>query len=156
MKTSLGAALLLGAGPAAPALAQDAALPGWMAGCWIADHGEGRQSEECWTVPRGAMMLGSGHMFAGGTSLSFEHMRIVREESGLLFIAQPGGAPPTRFTLEAESEAGAQRVSFVNAGNDYPQRVTYWLADGNLQAEIVQLDGSRPMRWTFRRVGAPE
>jgi len=126
-----------------------------MAGCWIAERGEGRQSEECWTAPRGTMLLGSGHMFTADRSLGFEHMRIVREESGLVFIAQPGGAPPTRFSLEtgADDDPAARRVSFVNAANDYPQRVTYWLAEGRLEAEIVQLDGSRPIRWTFRRVG---
>jgi len=151
--TGLGAALLLAA---APAMAGDtgeasAALPGWMAGCWVADHGEGRQSEECWSAPRGDMMLGSGHMVAGDRSLSFEHMRIVREGDALIFIAQPGGAPPTRFTLEREGETTLPRASFVNAANDYPQRVTYWLVDGHLEAEIAMLDGSQPTRWTFRR-----
>jgi len=132
------------------------ALPGWMAGCWIADHGEGRQSEECWTRPRGAMMIGSGHMFRGARSLSFEHMRIAREADGLVFIAQPGGATATRFTLEpAEArDAPGPRISFVNARHDYPQRVTYWLEDGRLQARIAMLDGSRAMHWRFRRTDA--
>jgi hypothetical protein len=129
-------------------------LPRWMAGCWIARHEGETRSEECWTMPRGAMMLGSGHMFAGPVTRSFEHMRIIREGDTLVFVAQPGGAPPTRFALEAHVAPGGDgpaRLSFVNAANDYPQRVTYRLVAGGLEAEIAMLDGSRPMRWSFRR-----
>ncbi|MBB5984564.1 DUF6265 family protein [Sphingobium lignivorans] len=131
-----------------------ASLPGWMAGCWLAETGEARFSEECWTTPRGAMMIGSGHMFGGERSYSFEHMRIVREGGTIVFIAQPGGAPPTRFAMDRQTPSGgpeAASVSFVNPDNDYPQRVTYRLTDGHLEAEIAMLDGSRPMRWSFRR-----
>ena len=35
------------------------ALPAWMAGCWVHVQGE-RWTEECWTTPRGGVMLGSG------------------------------------------------------------------------------------------------
>jgi hypothetical protein len=148
-------ALALAIGCGSPAGAQgEADLPGWMAGCWMTDAAEGRRSEECWTMPRGAMMLGSGHLFESGRSLSFEHMRIVREGGSIIFIAQPGGAPPTRFTLERQVAPGgeaAPQVRFVNAANDYPQRVTYRLVGGALEAEIAQKDGSHPMRWTFKR-----
>jgi len=142
----IGLALLA----AAPAGAQGeaAALPGWMAGCWLTDDANGRRSEECWTAPRGAMMLGSGHVVEGSKSLSFEHMRIVREGTRLVFIAQPGGAPPTRFPLETQS---ATEMRFLNADHDYPQRVTYRLVDGALEAEVAMKDGARAMRWTFRR-----
>ena len=34
-------------------------LPAWMAGCWEARDGD-RWSEECWTIPRAGMMMGSG------------------------------------------------------------------------------------------------
>ncbi len=131
-------------------------LPGWMAGCWMT-AGEGSCTEECWTVPRGAMMLGSSHTFEGGETRWFEHMRIEREAEGLVFIAQPGGSPPTRFAIAA-TPVGADGqpvgVLFVSAEHDYPQRVHYFLdADGALVGEISMMDGSRVQRWVYRRAG---
>ena len=146
-----------------PGMAQDSGLatsakplPGWMAGCWMT-VGEGSRTEECWTVPRGAMMLGSSHTFQSGETRWFEHMRIVREASGLVFIAQPGGVPPTRFAMTA-APVGADGqpvgVLFVSAEHDYPQRVHYYLdADGALVGEISMMDGSRVQRWVYRRAG---
>ena len=130
------------------------ALPGWMAGCWMT-AGEDARTEECWTVPRGAMMLGSSHTFQNGETRWFEHMRIVREGSGLVFIAQPGGVPPTRFAMAA-APVGADGqpvgVLFVSAEHDYPQQVHYFLdADGALVGEISMMDGSRVQRWVYRR-----
>lgn len=129
--------------------AQDhAALPGWMAGCWLTDPAGGPRSEECWTAPRGAMMLGSGHMFEGGKTLSFEHMRIEREGPSLVFVGQPGGATPTRFALEMQRP---NEVRFLNEAHDYPQRITYRLVNDVLEAEVAMKDGTGSMRWTFRR-----
>ena len=125
------------------------ALPGWMAGCWIAGGEEGVRTEECWTAPRGSMLLGSGHAYAGDRSRSFEHMRIEQVDGSLVFIAQPGGSPPTRFALQATD--GSDGLLFVNAENDYPQRVRYWREGAELLAEISQIDGSNAIRWRFRR-----
>ena len=55
---ALGALVLLGAADAPPP------LPGWMAGCWIEDRGES-WFEECWTAPRGGMLIGSGRSGKG-------------------------------------------------------------------------------------------
>ncbi len=133
-------------------------LPGWMAGCWMTQD-EGSSTEECWTVPRGTMMLGSSHTFDGSETRWFEHMRIVREGGALVFIAQPGGVPPTRFAMAAAptgTDGQPVGVLFVSAEHDYPQRVQYFLdADGALVGEISMLDGSRVQRWVYRRAGAP-
>ncbi|MEQ1726440.1 MAG: DUF6265 family protein [Sphingopyxis sp.] len=132
-------------------------LPGWMAGCWMADGVRGARTEECWTVPRGEMMLGSGHSFVGGQSTAFEHMRIVTEGRTLVFFGQPGGVTATRFTLiERRGEAGRASVTFENREHDYPQRIVYAQQEGGgLQATISLADGSRANSWTFRRAGAP-
>lgn len=127
------------------------ALPNWMAGCWVSE-GEGHaRTEECWTAPRGSMLLGSGHAYTGDRSRSFEHMRIERVDGSLVFVAQPGGSPPTRFALQATE--GGNGLLFVNVENDYPQRVQYWREGAELVAEISQIDGSNAMRWRFRRAG---
>lgn len=150
MTVFAGLALISIAGPATAQgnASGTAQLPGWMAGCWQTAESDGERSEECWTAPHGAMMLGSGHLFDASKTLSFEHMRIAREKGALVFIAQPNGAPSTRFTLEKHAPA---EVSFVNRANDYPQRVTYRLADGDLEAEIAMLDGTKTMKWQFKQ-----
>ena len=127
------------------------ALPNWLAGCWIS-QGEGEaRTEECWTAPRGSMLLGSGHNYAGPRTRSFEHMRIESVEGSLVFVAQPVGSPPTRFALQPTE--GGTALLFVNVENDYPQRVHYWREGAELVAEISQIDGSNAMRWRFRRTG---
>jgi hypothetical protein len=130
--------------------AQEAALPGWMAGCWEMREGD-RWAEECWTIPRGGQMIGSGRAGSGDTVRSFEHMRIERESSGsLTFLASPGGQGWTAFASAADPGAG---VTFVNAANDYPQRVRYWREGELLKAEVSLRDGSNAESWTFRRMG---
>lgn len=133
----------------APLIAQEVELPAWMAGCWELREGE-RWAEECWTVPRAGMMMGSGRTGTGERTASWEFMRIERGEAGLTFSASPGGAPWTSFSA---SEGGADGLVFTNAANDYPQRVRYWREGETLNAEISLEDGSRAMRWSFRRMG---
>lgn len=142
---ALGLALL-----PAGALAEDQALPGWMAGCWEMRDGAG-WADECWTVPRAGMMIGSGRAGSGDSLASFEHMRIERGDGGALtFLASPGGKGWTPFTSAADPDGG---VTFVNTANDFPQRVRYWREGELLKAEISLADGGQAMRWTFTRAG---
>ncbi len=144
----------LGQTPAAPVA--PTALPIWMAGCWITEaDASGARSEECWTVPRGEMMLGSGHHFNGARTLSFEHMRIERVDGALVFVALPGGETPTRFAGQpsAANDGQGDSVLFVNVDNGYPQRIRYWRDGEQLLAEISFLDGRERVRWRFRRAG---
>ena len=129
------------------AFAQQTALPLWMAGCWEMRTGE-RWAEECWTAPRGGQMLGSGRTGDANGVRSFEFMRIERDGEGLAFRASPGGEGWTSFASAADPGDG---VTFLNAANDYPQRVRYWLEGTELRAEISLLDGSNATRFAFRR-----
>lgn len=131
--------------------AQQARLPDWMTGCWEMREGD-RWAEECWTVPRGGMMIGSGRAGSGDTVRSFEHMRIERGEDGKLrFLASPGGQGWTAFAV---ADDPGQGVTFVNPGNDFPQRVRYWREGDLLEAEISLEGGENAMRWTFARMGS--
>lgn len=129
------------------AFAQQTALPLWMAGCWEMRTGE-RWAEECWTAPRGGQMLGSGRTGDANGVRSFEFMRIERDGEGLAFRASPGGEGWTSFVSAADP---GDAVTFLNAANDYPQRVRYWLEGTELRAEISLLDGSNATRFAFRR-----
>lgn len=124
-------------------------LPGWMAGCWIEKKGD-RWTEECWTVPRAGMMMGSSRMGRGDKTISWENLRIVMDEGGMSYIASPGGREPTTFAWQAAKQSG---VTFVNVAHDYPQRIRYWREGEMLMAEISLADGSRPMRWAYKRLG---
>ena len=131
------------------ASAQEAVMPSWMAGCWQMRDGE-RWAEECWTIPRGGQMMGSGRTGEGATLAGFEFMLIERGEDGLRFRAAPGGAGWTPF---AAGEDPGEGVTFLNPDNDYPQRVRYWREGDLLKAEISQLDGSRTVGFSFSRMG---
>ena len=150
----LAMALAIGA----PAVAQndDPVLPAWMAGCWETRDGA-RWAEECWTVPRGGMMVGSGRRGEGDRLGEWEVMRIALSEPQgegpalrMAFAAAPGGTGWTTFAWSPGDDAG---VAFHNAANDYPQLIRYWREGSNLNARISMADGSRPVQWTYRPMG---
>jgi len=127
----------------------------WMAGCWVGDEGAGR-SEECWMPPAGGMMLGLHRDLAADGSLAgFEYLRIVADESGLAYLASPGGRSPTTFRLQ---EASAGRVVFSCPEHDFPQRIVYVLDSGMLHARVegVVDDELHAMEWSWRPKGIAE
>jgi hypothetical protein len=141
---------------AASAQSAEPQLPAWLAGCWEMRDGD-RWAEECWTVPRGGMMLGSGRAGVGDRVASWENMRIALNEPAgegpvvrMAFVAAPGGVGWTTFGWSPSPDSG---VTFHNVANDYPQRVRYWREGELLKAEISLEDGSNAMGWTFRRMG---
>lgn len=138
-------------------LAEAAALPipAFLAGCWEQQRTEGRWTEECWTDPRGGLMIGSGRNGRGDKIVNWEWMRIERGSDGTpTFYGSPMGAPAVAFKA---SEADAKSITFVNASHDYPQRIRYVVADTGLDAETSLADGNKPMRWSYRRTaGGPK
>lgn len=133
---------------ATPAAAQEAAMPGWLAGCWEEVDGES-WTDECWTYPRGGIQIGSGRSGRGDTLRSWEAMQIIRGADGkLTFWASPNGAPRVQFSLVSQ---GAREVVFANPAHDYPQRVRYWREGELLKAEVALADGTQAEGFTFRR-----
>jgi hypothetical protein len=136
--------------------AQPLALPAWMAGCW--EHrSESKWAEECWTGPRGGIMLGSGRSGTGGVLDSWEVMQIEMIETDdpapdpLTFYGAPKGQNRTAFAwVRTSSEPG---ITFVNAGHDYPQRIRYWRDGKYLMAEVSLADGSKAQRWRYAPKG---
>jgi formylmethanofuran dehydrogenase subunit B len=129
-------------------------LPEWMAGCWEQRKGE-NWTEECWTAPGGGVMLGSGRTVVGGKLRDWEAMQImlhdVETNAKMVFWASPGGKNRTAFAWSPSEMSG---VTFYNVAHDYPQRVRYWREGEQLKAEVSLADGSKPMRWTYKRVQA--
>ena len=136
------------------AAASQPALPAWMEGCWELRSGE-RWTEECWSSPKGKMMIGYSRSGTGERVSEWETMQIALEdETGdpavvrLAFWASPGGAARTMFSWAPDDRPG---VAFYNQENDYPQRIRYWRDGEELLAEIALADGSKARRWRYSR-----
>jgi hypothetical protein len=135
---------------AAAAAAETPALPAFMTGCWDRVDGE-HWTQECWMEPKAGLMLGASREGTGAKLKSWEQLRIERSAEGkITLFASPGGRPPLPFEGRFVS---VNAIEFTNASHDYPQRIRYELKDGSLQAEISLIDGSKPVRWTYKREG---
>jgi hypothetical protein len=145
MRTIAAAAILLVA--AAPEKA-DVSRLAWLSGSWVSEEGE-RWTEESWTAPRGAMMLGTGSSGRGQAVRDWEHMRIAPDEAGVLsFWGSPKGAAAVAFRLVSLVEGEAV---FENPRHDFPQRIAYRRDGEALVATISLQDGSNAMSWRYRR-----
>lgn len=122
----------------------------WLAGAWVGTRSSGSSIEERWSPPLGGAMLAvSRTVNTSGKMVAFEYLRIVQRESGLVYIAQPGGKTATEFVLTELSES---RAVFDNPRHDYPKRIVYELsAEGGLSATIGFLKGGTPRRYDFER-----
>lgn len=143
---------------------QDIALPAparaamddmaWLAGAWVGTRGAGGTTsiEERWSPPLGGAMLGVSRTVSRGSMRAFEFLRIVERDGGLVYVAQPGGNPPTEFVLV---ELGPMRAVFENPRHDSPQRIVYERsAEGGLSASIGFANGGRSQRFEFLREGS--
>ena len=119
-------ASVLSVGAAAPSFSRPVIqaappLPSWLAGCW--ERRTPRQLvEEHWMVPKGGTMLGLGRTTRGDSLLDFEHTRIYRRGTRLVFAANPSGQAPAEFESIHASDSA---VTFENLRHDFPQRVIY-------------------------------
>ena len=130
--------------------ASPAPLPAYLAGCWEQRKGD-RWTEECWTAPRGGLMIGSGRDGHGDIVRHWEWMRIERAGDGSLsFYGSPKGAAAVAFKATQISET---EIVFANPSHDFPQRVRYLRTTTGIDAEVSLADGSKPVRWSYRRPG---
>lgn len=123
----------------------------WMAGAWVGTRGEKVTTsfEERWSPPLGGSMLATARTVTKDRMVAFEYLRLVERDGGLVYIAQPGGRPPTEFVL---TELGKNRAVFENPRHDSPQRIVYELsAEGGLSASIGMMKGGTPRRFEFKR-----
>ncbi len=120
----------------------------WLADVWVA-KGDTTTIEERWSPPLGGAMLGLSRRIKGEKMVGFEFLRIVERDGGLVYVAQPGGNPPTEFIL---TKLDRDRAEFVNPRHDYPQRIVYELASEEVMtASIGFANGGRLRGTEFRR-----
>ena len=123
----------------------------WLSGNWVGTRGLGGavSFEERWSPPKGGAMLAVSRTVSRDKMSAFEFLRIVERDGSLVYIAQPGGAPPTEFVL---TELSPTRAVFDNPRHDYPKRIIYELtAEGGLTATIGYTKGGTPRRFEFKR-----
>lgn len=152
-RTAIVAAAFLSIGAAAPE-------PGelhWLGGAWLSASGE-EWTEELWTAPRDATLLGVNRSGKGASVTGFEFMRIVCAAGSCTFHAWPRGKGPVPFRQSARSDLparGVHEIAFERPGNDYPTRIVYRREGDVLLATISGKGGANPYRWTFRRPAKP-
>jgi Domain of unknown function (DUF6265) len=118
----------------------------WLAGNW--SGGTNPVSEERWTPPAGGAMLAVSRTLKGDRLVAFEFLRIIERDSGLIYIAQPDGRPPTEFVL---TSLAGQSATFENPAHDFPKMIRYTLkADGTLEARISD-GGKRGESFQFKK-----
>ncbi|MEQ1821125.1 MAG: DUF6265 family protein [Fimbriimonadaceae bacterium] len=126
----------------------------WLSGAWAGTRGTNNtiSFEERWSPAKGGAMLAISRTVNRDKMSAFEYLRIVERDGGLVYVAQPGGAPPTEFVL---TELSAKRAVFDNPRHDYPKRITYEMsAEGGLTATIGFMKGGTPRRFEFKREGS--
>ena len=155
---SIAVATMLLTGPAPVSVAQAPAAidrVAWLAGCWAAQDAE-PGSVEHWLAPAAGTMFGVSRTVRGGRLALFEFMTIRTASDGqLVFVAQPGGSPPTEFPAKS---LGTTEVTFENSSHDFPNRVTYRLTGpGSMLGRIEgTLDGvARAIDFRFERTPCP-
>jgi len=127
---------------------------GWLAGCWVAERGDGG-SGEMWMAPAGAALFGMSRTVHGGRTVAHEFMQIVDGADGLMFIAMPSAKPSASFrAIRLEP----RHVTFENPDKDFPQRVTYESPDdATLIGRIEGRHDGRERRvdYPMKRIACP-
>lgn len=125
----------------------------WIAGNWAGTRGTAGaiSFEERWSAPKGGAMLATSRTVNRDKMSAFEFLRIVEKDGGLVYVAQPNGAPPTEFIM---TEFSTKRAVFDNPRHDYPKRIVYELTEGGLTATIGYTKGGTPRKFEFKRDGS--
>ena len=119
--------------PAAAAPAASIESLSWMAGAWTGKMGRA-DIEEHWIPPAGKTMMAVARTVVGDRTVAFEFLRIEQRPDAIVYIAQPGGRPPTEFRLTASTPTSA---TFENPQHDHPKLIRYTKeGEGTLIAEI--------------------
>ena len=79
-----------------PGIAEPA-LPGWMAGCWLARSATDTL-EEYWTVPRASTMFGIARLVHKDSLITYEQNRIEIRGGRLMFISNVEAEPSKEYT----------------------------------------------------------
>ena len=148
MLVAVGGAVVAQEGPSRQAAsARTIGELAWLAGDWVGTAGANTY-EERWTPPAAGGMLAVSRTIRDNRMVEFEFLRIVEREGGLVYVAQPGGRPPTDFVLT--SLAGRVAV-FENRAHDFPKVIRYALGPNDILEATVSDGAQKSQSYTYRR-----
>ena len=155
----LVAVLLSSIAVAAPGAASPAPVAqsfGWMSGCWGGARGAS-SFREIWTIAAPDLMLGMSVTTEPSKPAQFEFLRIETRDGHPVFVAQPGGVPPTPFEWQANASTGEMAV-FANPRHDFPKRVAYRRVEPN--GVVAWIDGGESgegrVEFPMQRIACPK
>jgi hypothetical protein len=119
----------------------------WLAGDWVGTSGD-RTFEERWTPPAGGAMLAVSRTLRNDRMMEFEFLRIVERDGRLVYVAQPGGQPPTDFPMTSLSNRVA---TFENRSHDFPKVIQYALRPEGVLEAIVGDGAQKKITYTYRK-----
>ena len=123
----------------------------WLEGTWVGTSGPTRV-EERWTPPEGGAMLATSRTLRGDRMVGFEFLRIVSRGDAIVYIAQPGGRPPTEFPM---TSSGPNVAVFENPTHDHPRLIRYRRAGTALTAEVEGVEQGKPVREVYAFILVP-
>ena len=123
-------------------------LPRWLEGCWKGSRAA-TTFQEKWSIADNASMIAVSYTTRSGKLFEFEFLRISVRPEGVVYIAQPGGAPPTEFVANTASPG---EIVFENPKHDFPKRIAYQRIDETrIRAWIDGGDGTRRIEYPMTR-----
>lgn len=122
-----------------------ATLPIWMAGCWSGTR-DGERFHERWTVADASTLLGVSHTVKGGKMTAFEFLRVIVKNGKSVYVAQPGGVPPTEFVATTVT---SEQIVFENPAHDFPKRVIYQRAGADRLTASIDGGAASKQRMEF-------
>ena len=140
----------LGADPAPSRQDPKLADLAWLAGHWSVELGPTR-IEEVWLAPAGGFLLGMNRTAPKSGTAHFEYLRIEQRKDAIVFVASPGGRPPTDFP---QVDFGKDFVLFANPEHDFPKEIRYELTkEGDLHARVSGDPGGKEQaeEWTWKK-----
>jgi hypothetical protein len=118
----------------------------WLAANWTGPIGQAT-TEENWTSPAAGLMLGVSRTYTPDRLLSFEFLRIEQRPTGIFYVAQPEGRPPTEFKATSITPT---EVVFENPQHDHPKRIAYTVQNGALVITLEGDEKGRHVKQSFR------
>jgi hypothetical protein len=126
------------------------AFPVWLTGCWAGERG-GERFHERWVAADPSTLLSVAHTTKDGRMTAFEFLRVIVRDGKAVYVAQPGGAPPTEFTATTMT---GDRVVFENPAHDFPKRVIYQRTGADRLTASIDGGSERDNRVEYRMTRA--
>jgi len=129
-------------------------VPAWMAGCWSGSRGD-EHFHERWTLADPTTLLGVSHTVKAGKVTAFEFLRVIVKNGKAVYVAQPGGVPPTEFVA---TNVTADQIVFENPKHDFPKRVIYRRSDAEQLTASIDggSAGANRVEFAMKRRGCGE